>query len=225
MSEWWTYRPEDFLLFSPRTYWRLFELHNEALWPLHLLALAAGLAVLLLALWRPHRTGMIIGLLLAVLWCVVGWSFLWNRYAAINWAIIYVAPAFALQAMLLLVVGFMPGGLAFNRRDAVGWSGLLIAAAGLVLYPLLTVLVGRPWINAEVFGIAPDPTVIVTLGLLLAANGRLLPVLLPVPLVWCLVNGSTLWVMDDRQAWLPLLVAAAVLSLLMLRSTIKQPRS
>jgi hypothetical protein len=29
MSEWWTYRPEDFLLFSPRVYWRMFELQNE----------------------------------------------------------------------------------------------------------------------------------------------------------------------------------------------------
>ena len=37
MSEWWTYRPEDFLLFSPRVYWRMFELHNAALWPLQLL--------------------------------------------------------------------------------------------------------------------------------------------------------------------------------------------
>ena len=25
MSEWWTYRPSDFLLFAPRTYYRLFE--------------------------------------------------------------------------------------------------------------------------------------------------------------------------------------------------------
>jgi hypothetical protein len=52
MSEWWTYRPEDFLLFSPRVYWRMFELHNTALWPLHVLALAAGLIiVLLVARW------------------------------------------------------------------------------------------------------------------------------------------------------------------------------
>jgi len=40
MSEWWTYRPEDFLLFSPRVYWRLFELHNEALWPAQIAAIA-----------------------------------------------------------------------------------------------------------------------------------------------------------------------------------------
>ena len=44
MSEWWSYRAEDFLLFSPRVYWRTFELHNAALWPLHFATLAAGLA-------------------------------------------------------------------------------------------------------------------------------------------------------------------------------------
>ena len=27
MSEWWTYRAVNFLLFSPRVYWRMFELH------------------------------------------------------------------------------------------------------------------------------------------------------------------------------------------------------
>ena len=53
MSEWWTYRAEDFLLFSPRVYWRMFELHNAALWPLHVLTLAAGLIILLLIAWRP----------------------------------------------------------------------------------------------------------------------------------------------------------------------------
>ena len=33
MSEWWTYSLSDFLLFSPRTYYRLFELYNLAIWP------------------------------------------------------------------------------------------------------------------------------------------------------------------------------------------------
>ena len=34
------------LLFSPRVYWRLFELHNEALWPLQVPALLLGAAIL-----------------------------------------------------------------------------------------------------------------------------------------------------------------------------------
>ena len=37
MSEWWTYSLSDFLLFSPRTYYRLFELYNLAVWPWHVL--------------------------------------------------------------------------------------------------------------------------------------------------------------------------------------------
>ena len=31
MSEWWTYRPEDFLLFSPRVYWRMFDCQCDPL--------------------------------------------------------------------------------------------------------------------------------------------------------------------------------------------------
>jgi hypothetical protein len=225
MSEWWTYRPEDLLLFSPRVYWRMFELQNEALWPLHLVAVAAGLTIFLLLLRRPDRHGGWIGLLLAALWVFVGWSFLWNRYAAINWAIVYVAPLFAFQAIMLLIAAIMPGGLRFDRRDSAGWTGLLLVAAGLVLYPLLPLLVGRPWTSAEVLGIAPDPTVMVTLGLLLAARSKLLPVLLPIPLLWCLLSGLTLWTMDDRQAWLPLVTVAIVLAALGLRVFIRRPAS
>jgi O-methyltransferase domain/Dimerisation domain len=84
MSEWWTYRPEDFLLFSPRVYWRMFELHNAALWPLQVLTLAAGLIIILLVAWRPRSSARWLALLPAILWIFVGWSFLWNRYAAID---------------------------------------------------------------------------------------------------------------------------------------------
>ena len=52
MSEWWTYRLSDLLLFSPQTYYRLFELYNAAIWPAQVLAIALGLAVV--ALGRPH---------------------------------------------------------------------------------------------------------------------------------------------------------------------------
>ncbi|ADH90867.1 conserved hypothetical protein [Ancylobacter novellus DSM 506] len=208
MSEWWTYRLDDFLLFAPRTYWRLFEAQNAALWPLHPVTVAAGLALLLLIASRPDRARFWTGLVLAALWAFVGWSFLMNRYAAINWAVAYVASAFFLQAGLLLLAALLPRGLAFARHDATSWAGLLLALVGLLLYPALPLVFSRPWTSAEVFGIAPDPTAIVTLGLLMAARGAWLAVLLPIPLLWCLVSGLTLWAMDDAQAWLPLAVAA-----------------
>ena len=68
MTEWWTYRPSDFLLFSPRTYSRLFELYNAEVWPAHLLALGLGLA-LWLAFWQRRAWAAHAGcVLLAAAW-------------------------------------------------------------------------------------------------------------------------------------------------------------
>jgi Family of unknown function (DUF6064) len=201
MSEWWTYRAEDFLLFSPRVYWRMFELHNAALWPLHIATLAAGLIILLLIARRPGM-GRWVSLILAMLWIFVGWSFLWNRYATINWAAVYVAPAFFVEGALLLVASVLDD-LAFDRRRPAGWTGYLILGFALVGQPLLAPLQGRGWASSEVLGIAPDPTVMATLGVLLLARGRLLPWLLPIPALWCLLSGMTLQTMGEPQAWVP----------------------
>jgi hypothetical protein len=209
MTEWWDYRLSDFLLFSPRAYWRLFELHNEALWPLPIMPLALGVGALGLALLRPRHHGRLIAIVLAILWAFVGWSFLWRLYATINWAATYVAPLFAAEALLLLAVGGVLDRLSFDRRDARRIAGLALVTLGLA-YPLLAPLSGRPSQGAEIFGFAPDPTAIATLGFLILAPGRLAWLLYPIPLLWCLASGLTLWAMEDAQAWVPF--AAAVLS-------------
>ncbi|WP_018390114.1 DUF6064 family protein [Ancylobacter sp. FA202] len=213
MGPWSTYRLDDFLLFSPRVYWRLFEAENAALWPLHLATTLAGLALVGLSLRRPGRAMVWTGLLLAPLWAFVAWSFLLQRYGGINWAMDYAAPAFFVQALLLLAAALMPGGPALGRLDAIGRAGLGLALAGLLLYPALALASGRPWAGAEVFGIAPDPTVLVTLGFLLMARGRWLVLLLPIPLLWCLFSGLTLLAMGEAQAWL-LLASTGLAALL-----------
>ena len=64
MPEWSTYTLSDFLMYAPRTYWRLVELHNRDFWPLQLPLLAAGLAALWPAhagsarAWRPSLLGL-----------------------------------------------------------------------------------------------------------------------------------------------------------------------
>ncbi|ANV99172.1 DUF6064 family protein [Bradyrhizobium icense] len=220
MSEWWTYRAEDFLLFSPRVYWRMFETNNAALWPLHVVTLAGGLLIVLLIARRPAIFARWIALILAVLWTFVGWSFLWNRYAAINWAAVYVAPAFFVEGVLLLLA-FLLDALAFERRRPADWIGYLILAFGIAGQPLLAPLQGRGWASSEVFGIAPDPTAIATLGVLLLARGRLLPWLLPIPVLWCLLSGMTLGTMGEPQAWAPY-AAVALTAMALIWTIIRQ---
>ena len=214
MSEWWTYRPSDFLLFSARTYYRLFELLNAGLWPAHLLTVGLGLALWVALLrrraWAPRAACGLLG----VAWLWVAWAFHWQRFSSINWVATWYAAAFAVEGLLVLAFAWFGASLCRSvqpgPRRAVG-LGLLLAA--LLLHPALAAIVGRPWRQAEVFGLAPDPTALATLGLLLL----LLPsrcsrwLLWPIPLLWCSISGMTLATMGAREAWLmPLAALLAV---------------
>jgi hypothetical protein len=217
MSEWWTYRPSDFLLFSPRTYYRLFELYNAELWPAQVFTLGLGLA-LWLALWQGRAWALRAACgLLGAAWLWVAWAIHWQRFASINWAATWYAAAFALQGMLLLGAAAAGAGNAGAvPRGRARTLGLALLAMALVLPPALGALLGRPWPAAEVFGLAPDPTVLGTLGLLLLlplyrATDAWRKLLWPIPLLWCLVTGATLSAMNAADA--PLMPAAALLAL------------
>lgn len=68
MSEWWTYTLSDLLMFSARTYFRLFALHNEAVWPAHLLAAAVGLVLVGCVVRGAGKAGRVAAALLALAW-------------------------------------------------------------------------------------------------------------------------------------------------------------
>jgi hypothetical protein len=214
MSEWWTYSLSDFLLFSPHTYYRLFELYNAAIWPAQILALALGLAILVLLRAGFAGRDRIVAAVLAAAWLWVAEAYLLERYDTINWAARYFAIGFAIEALLLVNVGLILGQLRFRpTADAASRVGVLIFLFALLAQPLVGLLVGRPWTQLETFGIAPDPTAIGTLGLLLAARGWASRLLMVIPLVWCLITGLTLWTMASPDALV--VPVAALLALLL----------
>ena len=213
MPEWWTYSLADFLLFSSRTYYRLIERHNLAVWPAQVVALVLGLAIAVLLTRATPSRSRAVAAILAVLWAWVGWSFVAARYATINWAATYFAWAFAAEAALLAWLALIAANLRFGwRRDPAGLLGGALFAVSLILYPVLAPAVGRGWTHSEVFGVAPDPTVLGTLGLLMLAGDapRTRRVLLGVPLIWCLLGGATLWAMGSAEAWILLPTALLV---------------
>ena len=145
MSEWWTYSLSDFLLFSPRTYYRLFELYNLAVWPWHIVAIMLGLAVL--ALWLRGGTwqGRAVAVILAACWLFVAWAYLLARYDTINWAASYFAAGFALEALLLVWTGLIRDRLPLRPgRDLAGTAGLYLFVFALFAWPLIGPVVGPP---------------------------------------------------------------------------------
>jgi hypothetical protein len=222
MSEWWTYSLSDFLLFSPRTYYRLFELYNAAIWPLQLVGLALGVAILGLLLRDVAWRGRAIASALAGCWLWVAWAYFQKRYETINWAASYFAVGFAVEALLLVWSGVVLDRLRFRPiRDLIGLAGFCIFLFALLVHPLIGPLVGRPWPQVELFGAAPDPTVVATLGVLVAAH-RPHWELLVVPLVWCAIGGATLWTMQSPDALVMPVVAALALVLAVWKAL--QPR-
>jgi hypothetical protein len=116
-----------------------------------------------------------------------------DPFAEINFVAPVFGAAFVLQAALFAWTA-VRGTLAFRfRPDPACWAGLAIAVFALAVYPLAGWLAGHGWPRAAVFGIAPCPTTIFTLGLLLLAEGRAPWRLLAIPLAWSLVGGSAAW--------------------------------
>lgn len=214
MEDWLSYAPSDFLLFSARTYYRLFELYNRAIWPTQILSLLLGLVIL----WRLHhgspKQGLVVTGILAVGWLWTAWAYLLEQYDTINWAARYFAVGFAIEAVLLIWTGVVRNRLAFRPyRDWTSRTGMGLFLFALVVQPLTGPLVGRDWKQAEIFGVVPDPTVLASLGILLTVDERPPWWLMIIPLLWCGLSGATLWTMGSPDALVMPVAALFVLGL------------
>jgi len=184
------YTLSDLLMFSPEVYFRLFVLYNQAVWPVQVVVVVLTGAIVALTRRPSAAATRTVAGLMAVSWAGIAGFFLLQRYAEINLAAPCFAAGFALQAVLW-------SGVAVAGRPRLRWAGDRVGAAGLgllataaVALPLLGPLSGREWVGMELFGLAPDPTALGTLGLLLMVP-RSPWWLWPVPAAWCGITGLT----------------------------------
>lgn len=214
MSEWWTYTLSDFLLFSPQTYYRLFELYNAAIWPAQIVAFGLGLAIWVLLRRAEARQGRFIAAILAGCWLWVALAFHLSHYATVNWVAVDFAGAFGFESVLLIWIGVIRGRLVFRPgAGVIGRAGLWIFLFAFLVQPLIGPLLGRAWRQIEIFGVAPDPTAVATLGILSLAAGRVRWELIAVPVIWCVLSGATLSAMEAPDAWVTPLAGALVVSI------------
>jgi len=200
MQDWLSYRLSDLILFSPRTYYRMFELYHEAIWPAQLVAL--GIVVVILVMLRrddPWR-GVVIAALLAACWLWVGIAFQLRRYATINWAARYFAVLFVVQAALLVWYGLVRRRLTFGRPGRT-WVRPAAFVLAVVLPPLAGLAADRTLEQLELMGLTPDATSVATIGLLLVSSPPAPRALMLVPLCWCVIGGATLSALDSPEAW------------------------
>ena len=146
MSEWWSYRLSDFLLFSPDVYHRLIEQYLRDVWPARILWTLAGIG-LLLALARPGRKppGRVLIGVVAAGWLWVALAFHLQRYATINWAATWFAGGFVLEAVLLCLTG-VAGTIRLDGPPGPGRGlGLGLLGYAVVAQPLVDRLARGSW--------------------------------------------------------------------------------
>jgi hypothetical protein len=232
MDAWWSYRPSDLLMFSPAIYWRLFESLNRQALPFAVALLVAGLGIgwwwartaarsdagsardLTLARAASARGATT---LMALAWLWVAWAFFWRRFAPINTAADAFAWMFLGRALGLVGLALSPGLRWASVRDGRAWVGWALGAWALIGHPALAWAFGRLGTQAEWFGLAPDPTAIGALALLLLLDAPspmsrvLWRALWILPLVWCAITSLTLWTLGEAQAWVVLALAGVAL--------------
>jgi hypothetical protein len=223
-----SYALSDFLLFSQETYFRLFELYNRDLWPVHLAALALGLALLWLMRRPDERSGRAAAAILVVTWAWVGWAFHLERYATINLAAPYFAVLFGIEALLLTWSGVIRGKLRFAESGSIAAQGRTIAAHGrsiaaqagfgivafsVVINPLIGMLAGREWSQVSLFGLGPDPTAMATVGALLAVRGKSRWLPIAFALAWCVVATLTAIAMGSIEGFGPGMVVVVTIAI------------
>ena len=219
MEDWLTYRLSDLILFSPRTYYRMFELYHREIWPAQLVALAAAVVMFVLLRRDDPWRGPAIAALLAACWLWVAVAFHVRQYAAINPAARYFGVGFVVQALLLVWSGVVRGRVEFPRwgENAARYApGLLLLA--IALPPLAGRAVGRTWNQVELVGLTPDATTVATMAVVLLSSWPVPRVLVVVPLAWCVVGGATLWALESAEAWVLILAGVATSAALVRRS-------
>ena len=212
------------LPFSTEQFFAVFADYNAAIWPAQLIAYALGLAAIG-ALWADGRLGRrLILSVLALFWAWNGIAYHYAFFAAVNPAAKLFAALFVLQAVLFAAAAVARNGLRFH----VGWDfrsalGLGFIVYALLVYETLGYLAGHGLMKGPLFGVAPCPTTIFTIGMLLLARGANLMWLSVIPILWALVGTSAAVLLGVPED-LGLAAAAATLLVALAAGMVRRPR-
>lgn len=167
----------------------VFVAYNSAIWPAQIFAYILGfVAVATLWIERPLSSRLILAILsLMWAWNGVGYHFLF--FSTINSAAKIFAGFFVLQSLLLAYCAVAPSDVTIRtRRDFRSFAGCACILYAMLLYPLLGIRAGHGLMAGPMFGVAPCPTTIFTIGLLLLARGRWVVWLSVIPFLWSVVG-------------------------------------
>lgn len=179
------------LPFTTEQFFAVFADYNAAIWPAQIVAYVMGAAIIIAILARWKYAAPLSLAVLAVFWAWTGIAYHFYRFAEINMAAYLFCALFVAQAGLLAAAAF--GGP--HMRIAPPRTVYAIAAWALILYALVIYealghLSGHGLMKGPMFGVAPCPTAIFTIGVLLLLRGPGFLAISIIPAIWSVIGTS-----------------------------------
>lgn len=200
------------LPFTRPEFLQVFADYNTAIWPLQIVTWALGFFAAACLLARPGWADRVVATTLGIFWLIMAVGYQVSFFSAINGAAYVFGALFLLMAMVFFIEGTVRNRLHFTQTH--GPRGSLAAATmiyALLIYPLLGLLLTHPYPQTPMFGVAPCPTTIFTLGILMLLHYQHRLLVAAIPLLWSMVGGSAALLLDMPQDWgLPVAAVAWV---------------
>ena len=178
-------------------FFNIIALYNLTFWPITLLTILLGLVAIFFVFKKNVYSDRLIVLILAFIWFWVGiifgfvfygpWTPLVFGFPFPGFGYFY-AVIFTLQGIIFLYFGVYRKALSFKfETNILAILGSILILYAIAFYWLVGFATGYPYPFYPIFGTAPCPVVIFTIGLFLWTDKRISPIVLILPTVYGLM--------------------------------------
>jgi len=174
------------------------QTYNETFVPMFIITFALGVIAVFLAFRKSKHSDKFTAAILGFLWLWSGLVFFVLFFGSVDFAIFglrlpgiwYVSGIlFVAQGILIVLFGVIKSSLSFRfGQDRHGFVGALLVVYAMVIYPIVGFLTGFVYPRYPVFGIAPCPLTIFTLGLLQWLDKKTSILVAIIPLIWAVLG-------------------------------------
>jgi hypothetical protein len=174
--------------FTQQQFFEVFARYHEDLMPLQIALFLLGVSAFGAMMVRRPDSDRVISAILAGLWLWMGVVYHWLYFRDINPAASAFGAAFVAAAAIFAWAGVVQRRLVFDcasRTRRIAGHALIVYA--LVIYPLLSAMLGRAFPEIPTFGL-PCPTTIFTIGMLAFLSSPFPRYVFAVPIAWALVG-------------------------------------
>ncbi len=179
-------------------FYNTLQAYNEAVLPITIITYLLAILAIYLALKKSDNSGKVISAILSFLWIWSGVVFFIIFFGPMEAEFLgqtlsgvwYLGGVlFIVQGILFLIYGVLRDTLSF-RMASGGNSlfGVVLTIYAMAVYSMIGILTGFTYPRYPVFGTAPCPLTIFTLGFLQWADRKIAIVITIIPFIWSLMG-------------------------------------